>query len=115
MAQSVNRYLQTLRRVPDDIILSVATRDVELDSFSDCVCGWVYREMRARAANTDAEVESVGSGLFSTPTRITEGLAAKFGGVEEEWADIFWGVEWHASEIELAFTDRVLEAVERAS
>jgi hypothetical protein len=98
-------YLKTLRRIPDDVILSVATRDLELDHAQTCLCGWAVREAIARASGiADADMVEV----FG----ITWKCQDAFGGSSDEWADIFWGVVGGpASEIECAFVERVLEAV----
>lgn len=99
------KYLKTLRRIPDDIVLSVATREIVDISPSQCVCGWAIRESIARAANMPAEEVIV---TFPVTWRCENA----FGGTDEEWSAIFLGIcdEAQAPRIEAAFVIRVMEA-----
>ena len=99
-------YLTTLRRVPADIILSVATRDINLDDGNTCVCGWVIREAFARRDNVDAE--DTGKKLWWVSVKCPD----EFGGEYDEWDAIYMGVtDKRAPLIERAFVERVLECV----
>jgi hypothetical protein len=103
------RYLATLRRIPDDVILSMATRPINLNSAAECVCGWAAREIVARQQNIDAE--------DAAPFDPTGVLADTLGDDAADW----WG-EWSringagpgeesGDELEEAFVERVLECV----
>jgi hypothetical protein len=50
----VQRYLTTLRRVPDDVILATATRPVDLADPFGCLVAWVSYEGHARDMKCDA-------------------------------------------------------------
>ena len=98
-------YLTTLRRVPADIILSVATRDINLRDANTCVCGWVIREAIARRDNVDAE------DAFSDAFH-ADACRAAFGDTGDEWDAIYFGVSYECAPlIERAFVERVLECV----
>lgn len=99
-------FLTTLRLIPDDVILSMATRDIDLPDAWMCVCGWAAREVVARQRNVDAA--EVG-GVFVTPL-----LANELGGDEyTEWLPInhAWCYPGQPEALEEAFVDRVLECV----
>lgn len=100
------QYLETLRRIPDDIVLSMAARPIEPWRFDQCICGWAAREAKARTLNVDAtETEAYLADRDCT---------AAFGGEPREWADIFGGIVTTAGRldemVEEAFTLRVMEA-----
>lgn len=110
--------LETLRRVPDRIIMATMGRDLDLNQPSTCLCGWFIREKLAEMQNVGAsEVRSDG-GLRGTPRR----AAQLFGGSVEEWGGVYWGVVgmhheddfWRDAKItaivEAAFVRRVDEA-----
>lgn len=110
MATKVSPYLKTLRRVPDDIILSVATRRIVPISPEACICGWVLRESLARMANTDAaHVDPYANSNAS----VVSGCTEQFGGEWQDWDNIFCGIGTRRAgeDIEFAFVDRVLECV----
>jgi hypothetical protein len=98
------QYLATLRRIPDDVILSMATRDIDLADPYRCVCGWAVREMEARKVGLDAGDVSVTGILFR--------LDAAIPGHAWEWSSINGA---HAGDsgdaLADAFTERVLECV----
>lgn len=99
--------LKTLQRIPDRIILAVATRDLELSDPYSCLCGWAIREslaeMRGMAAS-DVPYDSYG------PT--TMECAEVFGGADREWTGIFSGVTRAESlpTIERAYVRRLDQA-----
>ena|SRR6185503_3398691 len=100
-------YLTTLRRIPDDVILSMATREFQMYDPPSCICGWAMREDLLAATGSQG-------GGHSGPVR----CAARFGGTEQEWGAIFGGVTdtyGVLPRIEMAFVRRVDEAVQRAS
>lgn len=100
------QYLTTLRRVPDDIVLATAARDLEPDISDRCLCGWFVREQIARMTGQSADEQDV-SFDNTVPTCVES-----FGGSASEWEAIFYGVARDdAPLIERAFVERVLEAV----
>lgn len=114
--QQVAKYLKTLRRVPGDVILSIASRDIDPLWAPTCLCGWVVREHLATIADKDAgEVNATGDSAYEAQEI--------YGGTDEEWEAIYrdiWDDEqhaWHhggtgkrAALVEEAFTLRVMEA-----
>lgn len=122
-------YLKTLRRVPDDVILAVAGRPLNLGDGESCLCGWFVREALARIRSVDAtEIRGVEDGTTSY-----ERCTDLYGGSQTEWYDIYAGVADEAEEsrynwttgttetfpnpdyrlpdIERAFVERMLECV----
>lgn len=120
--------LETLRRVPDRIILAVMGRDVNLFDNATCLCGWLLREKLA-------EIQNVGASEVPLPQRQASwtngsvdiasdaGCVEQFGGDEDEWNAIHEGVmddeesdeygnpqEPNQHIIERAFVQRVDEA-----
>ena len=96
--------LATLRRVPDDVILSAATREFDMWAGDTCVCGWVVREALGRLNGTDAAQQDV---FFSHHV-----AQQQFGGTREEWGRIYGSVTYPSglAAVEEAFTLRVMEA-----
>ena len=102
----VEQTLQTLRLLPDDIVLAVAGREIEPSEPSSCLCGWAMREGFARVLDQPAsELRPL-----ADPS---QWLAVTYGGSYGNWDDIFLGITDQASAplIEEAFTFRVLECV----
>lgn len=105
--------LETLRRVPDRIILATMGRDLDLNSSNRCLCGWFVREKLAEISNVGASTTNVWDATGTGP--ITQAVR-HFGGTREEWSEIFHGVEYRNETtllpiIEAAFVRRVEEAV----
>lgn len=98
--------LETLRLVPDDVILAVATRNIQLDSAFRCVCGSIIRELWS--IEQDVDFENVN---FSNT--IIEGLHMRLGGEPKDWYDIngAYGDPVDAEALELAFVSRLDECV----
>ena len=114
-------YLETLRRLPDDVVLDMATREFDMVWGHLCLCGWAMRAALSRA-NGKAPDE-FGAVDVGSPVH---GLVEKFGGTVAEWSAIYWGVtpvmestyyddplSGHIMDIELAFVYRVEEACGR--
>lgn len=100
-------YLRTIRRIPDRIILAIASRDVIPSSPTSCICGWAIRESLARASNMDAEKIDA----YTRVDSVVDACADRFGGTWEEWDAVFRGIAGvEAPLIEEAFVDRVMEA-----
>lgn len=112
-------FLTTLRRIPDDIVLSVASRDFEMGSGYSCLLGNTLREVLVACAAAPA-FDKAG---WCWPTVAHAELHDRFGGEYSEWKNIYYGVlprsAWKESgipeagrlrQIEEAFTIRVMEA-----
>ena len=108
-------YLDTLRRIPADVRLSMATRELHVSSRSSCVCGWAIREAVARTTERDAG--DVPRDDPAVPVDFSSASTMKklYGGSYEEWDDIYWlSTDYSASSsyIEEAFLIAVAEAAE---
>jgi hypothetical protein len=104
----LEKYLDTFERIPDEIVLSLLTRDLNLDEPTQCVCGWVVRENLALAAGKDAdEIDVDGENM-------PELCQKAFGGSQQEWYDIYYDVTdpERIPVIERALMIRVLEATQ---
>jgi hypothetical protein len=104
MNRNVRTYLNTLRRLPDDVILSTATRDIDVNVTFRCVCGWTAREIQAREQNCDAG-EAFNGSLVKTLMRTAGGRFAEWQRVNHAFCD-----QQTAVALEEAFTRRVMEA-----
>jgi hypothetical protein len=113
------RALTTLKRVPDDIVLATASRDIELHSGNSCLVGTFVREKFVQMSTLDFEHTDANSAPNMGATYycdVQKNAAELFGGTEKEWDFIFSGVvtpHLHGP-IELAFVKRVDLAVKRA-
>lgn len=101
-------HLETLRRVPDDVILAAGSRDFEMGDGTTCVCGWVVREALARLPEHKHETADQLNEM-GYPFR----CVTLFGGTEEEWQKIYDGVTYGPTleHVELAFALRMDEAL----
>jgi hypothetical protein len=101
-------FLKTLRRIPEDVRLSMATRHFDMWHPSACVCGWAIRDALA-AAGEKLPVKNASLALPSD-----EMCHLRFGGGRMEWDSIFCGVvdRDRLPLIEEAFTVAVMEAIE---
>jgi len=112
------RALKLLRLVPDDIILSIATRDFNMIDGASCLCGWVVRETLARIRNVPIHTSVMDS---IAPESMCCEL---YGGDRGDWEDVFAGVmrdetelEWSPNrmnliDVELALITRLNEIVD---
>ena len=98
-------YLDTLRRIPADIILAIAAQDFDEQRGSSCVCGWALRESIARSANVAPEEIQTGYAPY--------GCADRFGGDMEEWERLYYGACQSTRNVERAFVKRLDEIVLR--
>lgn len=115
-------FLRTLRRIPDDVVLAVATRDLDLNNPQQCLCGWAIREQLAAMNGVAAEEKIAGVGGVIVDRLVPEQAAALFGGTSKEWTALYLGVQgcvpggWGnyfpavADATEEAFARRVAEA-----
>lgn len=95
-------YLNTLRRIPNHLILALATRELILDDASACLCGWAWRENLIATVGHDAD----GGCEPNSEVRCQEA----FGGSTREWKRVFGGVVGVAMpDVEEAFARRVME------
>lgn len=114
-------FLKTLRRLPDDVVLDMATREFAMHSEDACLCGWA---LRASLSRLDGKAPEEFSGDdWDDPNTDTE-IVRLFGGTPDEWRDIYVGVTEKSDnmwdyyvgrrgklpEIERAFIERVAEA-----
>lgn len=99
------QFLTTLRRIPDDVILSMATRPIDLRNAYECVCGWAAREAVARERGVSADE--------FRDTWVVPDLIRLMGGDQREWSRVNGAVENYESgdALEDAFVERVLECV----
>ena len=121
--------LDLLMRIPPDVALSVAGRDLDLNETNMCLLGWTVREHFAKVAGIDPEQFDIADGNFrgddeseeflaSIPTaKLTtseknaiqqlkygnslppaEVCANLYGGDDELWDAIYYGVTGDAQE-----------------
>jgi hypothetical protein len=108
MSADYQPYLRTLRRIPDDIILSMATRPISVEEAFECVCAWAAQEIVADERNITPKKHM---GISITGT-----LYDRCGGTPAEWnainhAHLYPG---EPELLERAFVERVLEACANA-
>lgn len=108
MSADYRTFLKTLRRIPDDAILDMATRPVDLLSAFECIVARAVEAHNAMRANRHV----VDTPLCGGVSLAKYGL---FGGQREEWDAIDWAGDHEYSAIELAFVHRVDEAVRHAA
>lgn len=103
------QYLKTLRRVPDDVILALGTREFEMDDGPTCLCGWIVKETLEKLKGIGLKLKEVEFDSWDTGNSCQR----LYGGSYGEWQDIFGGVteEDNFPNIERAFVNRVIEAV----
>lgn len=101
-------YRRTLDRIPDDIVLAIATRlsDETMIDGDMCICGWAIREAVAREVQKDAVDVS-----WRDYGAVRRECVERFGGTYGEWNDIFLGVcNDERPLIEAALMDRIMVA-----
>lgn len=106
--------LNTLRRIPDRIILAVAARDLQLAENASCLCGWVIREHLAEIKNIGASrVRMPIDPFWKTTQPANVACAEAFGGAKDSWDKIYFGVcnSVDLPIIESAYVQRLDEAV----
>lgn len=101
-------YLETLRNVPDDVVVRAAGHTLDLQDPNRCICGWVLRE--AIATMRDVSVRNVN--VLNGKGTVAEQCSRIFGGTAAEWEAIYSGVtnKEVAPAIEAAFYQRVRES-----
>lgn len=109
LSEPVNAYHATLRRVPDDIILAVGSREIDMGDGNTCVCGWVIREHIARL--TAAAPESIDAyANYGTDGNPRRKCTDAFGGTDEEWSRVYLAPSWKIADLEIALAQRIKEA-----
>lgn len=94
--------------VPDEVVLAVASRDLELFNATTCLVGWTVREHLAALAG-QSPVEGDIQDLD-----ILDEIVSALGGEFEDWRAVFIRVQFadDVQVIEAAWTNRVLQAAE---
>lgn len=116
--------LNTLRRLPDEIVLDIAGRDINLFQPHACVCGWALNsaitfglnKAVAMAKNGQLDIYYPDEDKSSEEVRYDADvrvMAEIFGGNEGDWQLIFMGVTEGVlvPYIEEALTRRLMEAL----
>lgn len=108
-------YLRTLRRIPAEIRLSMATREFDMHDADMCITGWAIREALLRAFGTMKRVPGmeVDGVKQCDPEASIRAAQTLYGGTREEWARIFWGVDGKDAQGNVAWTSE-LPAIETA-
>lgn len=133
--QRCDRFYRLLQGVPDDILLSVASRDLDLDNPNACLCGWIVREAIGSLAAVDPDTFGLYSRIVDCEVHTQTGksllvpwsldrapviCAMLYGGAYRDWSALYFGVSYQGGPrsslgaIEEAFTRRVREAASRA-
>jgi hypothetical protein len=103
LPEDVRGYLTTLRRIPAPVRQSMAAREFDMNWSETCVCGWAIRDALEAATGRDSQ----GYGTPGDCVRL-------FGGTDDEWYRIYYGVLPHNGKlrsIETAFAIAVAETV----
>lgn len=105
----VQDYLDTFRRIPRPIVLSMASREFVMGDPIACVCGWAIREDIFRKTGEERTPDIAERSTVA----IIDDAARRFGGNFWEWHAVYFGViNSSALDIEEAFTLRVMEAAQ---
>jgi hypothetical protein len=117
-----HQYLTTLRRIPKDIVLATATRELEMDNGRACLVAWAVREQLAAFVGVAAEhVDPFGTVAGPWPYGVIgqgqcewfpDGKAhLLFGGTRREWRRLYENAAYdkRVPLIERAFVQRVSE------
>lgn len=112
VADAYDGVLRTLRRLPDDVVLDIAGRDIKPSQTESCLCGWAVRSAFLRAVGRDLDPANseADDRVFNNVPRW---LRRRFGGSQREWGNIFHGVTMHPARavIEAALIARIFEIV----
>jgi hypothetical protein len=118
MTDLYSTTLNLLRRVDDDVILSVATRALDMGIGDSCLCGWVVREGLARLGSLASpdDREAYNDWRFArerVPTAY-DLCADLYGGDRDDWWKVYTGANEGSlfPHVEAAFVQRVDEAVQ---
>jgi hypothetical protein len=90
-------YLETLRRLPDDIVLGLAGSDFDESDGARCIVGWAVRGAIAKRLGLPVEQVGQSAWIYETPRGFatrdwSQEAAHLFGGTEAEWDRIYMGV-----------------------
>lgn len=119
MQSLYRKYKRLLDRVPDDIILSVGSREIMLESDASCLVGWVVREGIARIVNVDPtdvhlRTEQVAEAVDCSVDDPTFAVCTRmYGGNVDHWRELYFGVTYREElpDIERAFVNRIEDAI----
>lgn len=110
MPTTEERAFMTLCRIPPDVFLSMAAREFRMGSALTCICGWAIREHLTYLGAHDPNFHAVPPGTMRAWT--AGQCQSLFGGDDEEWDAIYWGVtDLRRPAIESAFVARLDRAV----
>lgn len=140
--EGLELYLNLFELIPDDIMLTLATRELQLDNANACVCGWAVRDAIACVTGEEAaridlvNFDSVPVALHRAAAKLAgesitrsrhghqdgplplhlvpELCSLIFGATRDSWDDLFQGVvEKHkAPTIERAMMLRLLQVTQ---
>jgi hypothetical protein len=92
LTEGAKPYYTTLKRIPSEILLSMATRDFKMEHPNTCIVGWALREHFIKYVNPERRVESVGIVETAPHTTQEKRIVELFGGTCHDWNQIFFGV-----------------------
>lgn len=130
----IDAMLKTMRRIPKEEVLDLATREFNMFDYNSCFVGWVVRDGIAKLLNGGTTPDVVNAvdyaPEFGYEKSVTERAAYLYGGTQREWERIYFGVirdetdpdtlEEDSSdatlrEVEIAFSNRLGEVVRTAT
>lgn len=82
-------FYRTFMRLPRDILLAIAGRDIQPRRWDRCVCGWIFRESLARELGRPASEVNLDTVASSYPP---SECAHRYGGTYDEWLNVYAGV-----------------------
>lgn len=100
-------YLKTLRRIPKDVILSMATREMDMSFGESCLCGWAVKEAFANGLSAE-EIDPYAPPGVSWDSPANH-CVYRFGGDYSEWHNLYRDAEQRIEIVEDAFVRRVAE------
>jgi hypothetical protein len=106
--------LATLRRIPDAIILDMATRRIDLFFSRSCICGWAMQATFNAPTDYDAWYLTHALSVRSRDEYFLR-LVETYGGTPKQWYTLYRGIMDKTAIVEAAFMDRVLEAVDNSA
>ena len=95
-------YLTTLRRLPREVVLEIAGREIDPGDPETCICGWALRLGLSQERGVDAD-------YLLTPWTDLYELVRLYGGDWGDWYAVYHGILDDRVLVEQAFMRRVLE------
>lgn len=105
-------YLDTLRRIPNDIFLDIFARDFDEQRGQTCICGWALRDRLSELSGASPdEIDAYTAGATWAP--VYERCMNLFGGTRDEWSSLYWDASsrFGGPRVEEAVVDRLNEIV----